>query len=235
MLTERGTRLFSAPELSFGGLWNERIDIWASGLSLYFMLKASIPFKIRDRKAQFALRSGQLPDMDWTGITPLMQNLIRQCLTVNMHDRPPAMELLLHPLFEDWGMSQGLEAEKKEQRHVFELHPRVGLLCRGSAVDAQNEGTDVNKSRPEPLSPLHTHGKEQLHDFQLLQRVARSKAARMQRKVTPEEGSTSSSPASGSTCSSPGSMAISPRIDGELMTCSWRLALAQEVSMSEIC
>ena len=39
-----------APELRFGGLWNERIDIWAAGLSLYFMLKAVVPFSIEQKK-----------------------------------------------------------------------------------------------------------------------------------------------------------------------------------------
>jgi len=101
MLTERGTRLYSAPELRFGRMWNERVDIWACGLSFFFMLRSCLPFALEDPETAKSLLSGTLPNIRWGLVPELMGNLIRQCLTVRMQDRPPAMELLMHPLFSD--------------------------------------------------------------------------------------------------------------------------------------
>lgn len=100
LLTDRGTHLYSAPELRFGRLWNERIDIWASGFSLYFMLKAVEPLNIYDTTSAAILQSGKLPRIAFEGISSLTRNLIEQCLTVDPFDRPPAMELLQHVCLE---------------------------------------------------------------------------------------------------------------------------------------
>eukprot|EP00747_Dinoflagellata_sp_TGD_P169829 gnl/TRDRNA2_/TRDRNA2_199826_c0_seq1.p1 gnl/TRDRNA2_/TRDRNA2_199826_c0~~gnl/TRDRNA2_/TRDRNA2_199826_c0_seq1.p1 ORF type:complete len:570 (+),score=75.89 gnl/TRDRNA2_/TRDRNA2_199826_c0_seq1:35-1711(+) len=99
MLTDRGTHIYSAPELKFGRMWNERIDIWACGLCFYFMLCGVLPFNIEHREAASVLSAGKLPNINWEGIGEIMQNLILQCLDVNMHDRPPAMQLLMHKVF----------------------------------------------------------------------------------------------------------------------------------------
>lgn len=97
MLTDRGTHLYCAPELRFGRLWNERIDIWSCGLCFFFMLRADLPFDVGSRGVAKSLLLGKLPDVKWDNISDLTRNLIAQCLTVNMRDRPPAMELLAHP------------------------------------------------------------------------------------------------------------------------------------------
>eukprot|EP00927_Polykrikos_kofoidii_P038553 TRINITY_DN32965_c0_g1_i1.p1 TRINITY_DN32965_c0_g1~~TRINITY_DN32965_c0_g1_i1.p1 ORF type:complete len:561 (-),score=80.52 TRINITY_DN32965_c0_g1_i1:123-1721(-) len=100
MLTDRGTHLYVAPELRFGRLWNERVDIWACGFCLFFMLKGVLPFDVMARGVAKSLLSGKLPEIKWDNISELTRNLISQCLTVNMRDRPPAMELLAHPSFD---------------------------------------------------------------------------------------------------------------------------------------
>lgn len=137
MLTDRGTHLFSAPELRFGRVWNERVDIWASGLSAYFMLKATLPFNIQSRRVLAVLLSGRLPDLSWGSVSLLMRNIVQQCLTVDMRDRPPAMELLQHPVFEQ-GPGQSSERpsdlntevadQVQETSHTFTLLPSCGLL-----------------------------------------------------------------------------------------------------------
>jgi len=96
MLSDRGTRIFSAPELRFSRLWNERVDIWACGLCVYYMSKASLPFDIEGQDANAQLQSGILPDIDFGGMSKNSINLVEQCLTVDMQDRPPAMELIRH-------------------------------------------------------------------------------------------------------------------------------------------
>lgn len=97
MLTDRGTRMYSAPELRFGLQWNERVDVWASGLCLFFMMRGDIPFDIQRSSVASALLKGELPNIRWEDISDLTQDLVSQCLKVDMRDRPPAMELLLHP------------------------------------------------------------------------------------------------------------------------------------------
>jgi len=99
MLTDRGTRLYSAPELRFGKIWNERIDIWAAGVSLFFFVAGVEPFDIRDSVVSSCVRTGSLPTIDWHGLSWMAQNLIQQCLIIEMHDRPPAVELLQHERF----------------------------------------------------------------------------------------------------------------------------------------
>jgi len=99
MLSDRGTQLYSAPELRFGRQWNERVDIWASGLSAFFMLSGKLPFDSASRAAARALHAGRLPRVAWGAVGPASRSLVLQCLTVEMCDWPTAMELVLHPAF----------------------------------------------------------------------------------------------------------------------------------------
>merc|ERR1712216_322655 len=103
MLTDRGTREFTAPELRFGHMWNERVDIWALGLCFYFMLIGRLPFDIQSRQVAEVLSLGKLPSMQWEGASELHQNLILSCLAINMRDRPPAMQLLKHAALDGIG------------------------------------------------------------------------------------------------------------------------------------
>lgn len=140
MLTDRGTHLYSAPEMRLGRLWNERVDIWGCGLCTYFMLQAALPFDISTGECVQHFEQGMLPPVEWAGISSLMQNLIQQCLAVKVSDRPPAMELLLHPVFargggaakkrarsQDSGCSLG-RIREMQGRDTFELLPACGLV-----------------------------------------------------------------------------------------------------------
>jgi len=98
MLSARGTQDFAAPELLLGQMWNERVDIWASGLCLYFMLSGTLPWP--PNEARLAFKEGQLPEVDWTSLPPFAQELLRSCLAVKLENRPPAMKLLNHVAFE---------------------------------------------------------------------------------------------------------------------------------------
>jgi len=98
MLSHRGTHLYSAPEMRFGRLWNERIDIWSCGLSFFFMLHGDLPFK-EDQETNALLRAGRQPEVQWGNIALPIQQFLEQCFAVHFRDRPPALELLLHPIF----------------------------------------------------------------------------------------------------------------------------------------
>lgn len=101
MLSDRGTQLYSAPEIRFELQWNERVDIWSSGLCGFYMLRAALPFNMACRRSTGLLQKGRLPPIVWEGVADCMRDLVLQCLTVEMRDRPTAMELLLHPLVSD--------------------------------------------------------------------------------------------------------------------------------------
>jgi len=99
MLSERGTQLYAAPELRLGLQWNERIDVWACGLCIFMLLRARQPLGLTKRRSARFLQQGCLPCVDWGAISKSMANLVRQCLTVEMRDRPSPMELLEHCVF----------------------------------------------------------------------------------------------------------------------------------------
>lgn len=135
MLTLRGTHFYNAPEMRFSGCWNERVDIWASGFCLYFMLKARPPFNSERVDVSKILLLGRLPEgVCWAGMSHLMRNLNEQCLTVPMRDRPTAMELLIHPVFfplsgsscsDGDGEPAALQSSSVHDRHMIDsLTPR---------------------------------------------------------------------------------------------------------------
>jgi len=101
MLTDRGSNAYVAPEVMFSLVFNERIDIWAFGFCSYYMLKGRIPFDIWKPAVAETLGRGGLPKICWEGISCLMKDFIRHCLTVKMENRPAAIELFLSPMFED--------------------------------------------------------------------------------------------------------------------------------------
>merc|ERR1719189_2733041 len=96
MLSERGTQLYAAPELKMGLQWNERIDVWACGLCIFMLLEARQPFVLTKRQSARYLQQGGQPWVDWGATSKSMANLVRQCLTVEMRDRPTPVELLQH-------------------------------------------------------------------------------------------------------------------------------------------
>lgn len=103
LLSARGTHHYSAPELLARRSWNERVDMWACGLCLFFLLYAALPFDCTEEPVLVAFRKGRLPPIAWcTGPSyerQLLENLSLQCLAVEMRDRPPALELLQHNIF----------------------------------------------------------------------------------------------------------------------------------------
>jgi len=101
MLTDRGDHIYSAPELRFGRLWNERVDIWACGHCFYHMRCGCLPFNITHTDDAELLRAGTLPELNLCYFSPSAENLLLQMLTVDAHNRPPAMQLLLHPMFNE--------------------------------------------------------------------------------------------------------------------------------------
>eukprot|EP00440_Ansanella_granifera_P000175 gb/GFBE01000188.1/.p1 GENE.gb/GFBE01000188.1/~~gb/GFBE01000188.1/.p1 ORF type:complete len:427 (+),score=67.22 gb/GFBE01000188.1/:1-1281(+) len=145
MLSERGTRIFMAPELKFGGIWNERVDIWACGMTMHYMLYGKLPFSVEDRTAAVALLSGKLPSFSFEGMSKLSANLLQQCLTVNMQDRPSARILTLHRFFSEG--SAPCETPGKVA-YYFGIVPACGLLSINALQQLQQRSLGQCNEHP---------------------------------------------------------------------------------------
>lgn len=99
MLTDRGTRSYAAPELVRGMDWNERVDVWACGLTSYFMVFGFTPFNCSKASVIHEFECGRLPTVSWDGCGEGLRDVITQCLIIDVRYRPSAMELLTDELF----------------------------------------------------------------------------------------------------------------------------------------
>lgn len=178
MLSERGTSFYSAPELRFGCIWNERVDIWASGMCFYFMGHGQSPLNILEPRQAEIIRSGRLPDISWAGFSDLARNMVQQCLTVEMRDRPSSMELVLHPLFHQgpnshrarscenvrFGCVEGRENSERLSVDSVKSPEKTSLspkLCDESVVAGVSEACSVPKHRAFAPVERQTSGETQ--------------------------------------------------------------------------
>merc|ERR1712110_609137 len=67
------------------------------------MISSQQPFNSATRQNARLLQQGCLPPVDWGA----MINLVRQCLVVQMRDRPSPIELLEHRVFSDCERAAG--------------------------------------------------------------------------------------------------------------------------------
>merc|ERR1712061_425458 len=65
------------------------------------MARSQQPFNSASRQNACLLQQGRLPPVDWGAMSKPLINLVRQCLAVQMRDRPSPIELLEHCVFSD--------------------------------------------------------------------------------------------------------------------------------------
>lgn len=142
MLTDRGTASFRSPELVLGRVWNEGVDIWAAGMTIFFMVEGQLPFRIEDVHVLSLLSQGKLPRLEQATLhSEPMLNLVLQCLAVDFHDRPPAMELLLHPVVEPFASRPSSCPPCEKEQEVFQLNASCGLIASQSGPgDSRSTG-----------------------------------------------------------------------------------------------
>eukprot|EP00928_Gymnodinium_smaydae_P006573 TRINITY_DN12333_c1_g1_i2.p1 TRINITY_DN12333_c1_g1~~TRINITY_DN12333_c1_g1_i2.p1 ORF type:complete len:482 (+),score=48.84 TRINITY_DN12333_c1_g1_i2:190-1446(+) len=175
-LSCRGTKLFCAPEIMFHADWNERVDIWSCGLCFYFMTYGCLPFDVSSSDTIGQLLAGRLPDARWDRTDALMTHLIKQCLTVDGKERPPALELAQHYLFfagsSDDACSRvdpckGVACEVGVLRQQSAHLPSCGLIhihastdraasviCEGAGIQPSRKSTPVLRSGAFPNREL---------------------------------------------------------------------------------
>jgi len=149
MLSVRGTRLYAAPEIH-SGTWSERVDIWGCGLCVFVMLAGRLPFIPGSDESQRLLTLGLVPPMDFAQAPGFMGNLVRQCLEPDPWSRPPAMELLAHPVFQrsPRKFSGGSPQRRREPHHVGFQMPE-GPDCSSAHTSAGSSPSRLGRARLE--------------------------------------------------------------------------------------
>lgn len=94
-----GSPLYVAPELLMAEGYGEKVDIWSVGCICYNLLSGLYPFFAEENNALFRAiltEDLQLPDPEWTCISPPAKNLVRAMLERNVNRRPDAATCLTH-------------------------------------------------------------------------------------------------------------------------------------------
>jgi len=96
--TKAGTPNYVAPEV-FSGRYNEKVDIWSSGVICYIMLCGSQPFNGKTAQEILeAVKRGKvnLDDKPWRKISNEAKGLVRCLLQKDVRVRPSAAQSLAH-------------------------------------------------------------------------------------------------------------------------------------------
>lgn len=109
-----GSPAFQAPEIATGALdySGRKVDVWALGVSVYYLLTGKIPFEADNLLVLFELiGKGKYEEPEWMNET--CKDVIRSMLTVNWEKRVSIEELLKHP----W-VVRGSQQPSLTQQHV---------------------------------------------------------------------------------------------------------------------
>jgi serine/threonine protein kinase len=117
-----GSRPYGAPELFGGQLYDESIDIWAFGVTLYVMFARQMPFPDPVKEPDdfmYMVQNGDFngDDLVALGASDLLVDLIGGCLRVNPMERFTAHQALDHPFFAQEG---GLQEAAKQGVGYFD-------------------------------------------------------------------------------------------------------------------
>lgn len=96
--TKAGTPNYVAPEV-FSGRYNEKVDIWSSGVICYIMLSGTQPFNGKNAQEILqAVKRGKvsLDEKPWPKISNEAKGLLRCSLQKDVRVRPSATQLLDH-------------------------------------------------------------------------------------------------------------------------------------------
>eukprot|EP00435_Cladocopium_sp_Y103_P044099 s2504_g12.t1 len=97
-LTVTGTRLYFAPEVINGEPPSEANDVWGCGICVFYMLAGRLPWKNLP-EGVFVDHPELKVQGSWCqGLSEPCRSVIRQCLTVESHWRPPVRTIMLHVL-----------------------------------------------------------------------------------------------------------------------------------------
>lgn len=96
-----GTPLFMSPEM-FDGSYDEKCDIWSSGVILFMMITGTVPFTgsgVAQIKESVKAARIDFNKPVWANISDELKDLLRKMLEPNPRKRLSAKQVLDHPLF----------------------------------------------------------------------------------------------------------------------------------------
>jgi len=98
-LTVTGTRLYFAPEVINGEPPSEANDVWGCGICVFYMLAGRLPWKNLP-EGVFVDHPELKVQGSWCqALSEPCRSVIRQCLIVESHWRPPVRTIMLHEWF----------------------------------------------------------------------------------------------------------------------------------------
>ena len=95
-----GSLVFEAPEIILGQVNNNKVDIWATGITLYYLLYGITPFYDKDTnivKEKICKNSLNFPQSDYyykNNHYLTLNSIIKECLIKNYNKRPSASDLI---------------------------------------------------------------------------------------------------------------------------------------------
>ncbi|HJJ92637.1 MAG TPA: protein kinase [Methanocorpusculum sp.] len=97
-----GTEGYMAPEMYMKKPYDQRVDIWSMGVTMFVVLSGETPWDLEDKRAMVhRITHGQY-DFDserWQSVSEEAKDLIRQMMKVNPEERISAADALKHPWF----------------------------------------------------------------------------------------------------------------------------------------
>lgn len=102
-----GSAYYIAPEV-LNGKYNEKCDIWSSGVILYILLTGKPPFNGSDDEIVEKIKKGKydLKSNPWPNISAEAKDLIKQMLDMNTLSRISAQKALTHKWFKKFKMRE---------------------------------------------------------------------------------------------------------------------------------
>jgi Kae1-associated kinase Bud32 len=107
-----GTAYYMAPEQIQGKEIDHKADIWSLGVVIFELLTGQPPFKGEYESSVHYAILNEEPDLERSGISKGMKNLVGKCLSKNPVDRFDTINGLVTELHSDYGKSSDVDANK---------------------------------------------------------------------------------------------------------------------------
>jgi serine/threonine-protein kinase len=97
-----GTPLYMAPEIVRRRPTDQRVDLFAFGVTAFYLLAGEHPWPSSDTTGKAALQHDTMQPLDLTKVLPkvnkTLAKVVHQCISANPGDRPPTAEAILRSL-----------------------------------------------------------------------------------------------------------------------------------------
>lgn len=161
-----GSPAFQAPEIANGelGYSGRKVDVWALGVSIYYLIAGKIPFDADNLMSLFkTIGRGEYLEPEWFGES--LRDILRRMLTVDWRERENVDELLKHPwiLTGASDVSDKMRSEKgwgKIPRRDFGILNVVRQLYNNEEEARVHGGASASASQTSAFSPASDTGAE---------------------------------------------------------------------------